>query len=131
MFVPIYNKENSIDRIFCLATDITGQHNTEDELLKIRKQLKDNSSEITTLRQNIRKRDIELDDLNHELITAKQQNAENKTKLDKAVSSAQFFKKELEKRITKFRKIENSLKEKVKKYETQLGINKNNQNNEE
>ena len=48
---------------------------------------------------------------------------------DKAVASAQFFKKELEKRITKFRKIENSLKEKVKNYESQLGINKSNQNN--
>ena len=129
MFVPIYNKENSIDRIFCLATDITGQHNTEDELIKIRKQLKDNTNEISTLRQTIRKRDIELDELNHELIMSKQQNVEHKTKLDKAVASAQFFKKELEKRITKFRKIENSLKEKVKNYETQLGINKSNQNN--
>ena len=125
MFVPIYNKDNQVERIFCLATDITGQHNTEDELLKIRKQLKDSTSEASTLRQEVRKRDIELDEVNKELLSAKQQNADNKTKLDKANASAQFFKRELEKRISKFRKIENSLKEKVKNLETQLGINKN------
>jgi PAS domain-containing protein len=129
MFVPIYNKENGIDRIFCLATDITGQHNTEDELTKMKKQLKDNSAEYSAMKQSLKKRETELEELSKELVSAKQQNAENKAKLDKANASAQFFKRELEKRISKFRKIENSLKEKVKNYETQLGINKNNQNN--
>jgi hypothetical protein len=81
------------------------------------------------MKQSLKKRETELEELSKELVSAKQQNAENKAKLDKANASAQFFKRELEKRISKFRKIENSLKEKVKNYETQLGINKNNQNN--
>lgn len=123
MFVPIYNKENIVDRIFCLATDVTGQQNTEEELVKLKKQIKENAADNTALKQTVARKDIEIDAINKELIEARQQNVENRTKLDKATSSAQFFKRELEKRISKFRKIETSLKEKVKNLEEKLGNN--------
>ena len=129
MFVPIYNKENSIERIFCLATDITGQQNTESELEKMKKQLKDNATENTTLKQTIKRRELEIDELNKDISDLRQQNVDYKSKLDKAAASAQFFKRELEKRISKFRKIETSLKDKVKNLEGQLGIVKDKPNN--
>lgn len=129
MFVPIYNKENAIERIFCLATDITGQQNTESELEKMKKQLKDNATENSVLKQTIKRKDIEIDELNKDISDLRQQNVDNKNKLDKASSSAQFFKRELEKRISKFRKIEASLKDKVKNLEGRLGIVKDNTKN--
>jgi len=125
-FVPITNKDNSIERIFCIATDITGQQNTEEELEKAKRQIKETNDEFKNLKQIIRQKEIEIDSINKELMDSKQQNADNRTKLDKATASAQFFKRELEKRISKFRKIESSLKEKVKGLEEKLGITKNN-----
>ena len=58
--------------------------------------------------------------INSELVETKQSNADTRQKMDKANQSAQFYKKELEKRITKSRKIENTLKEKVKNKDEEI-----------
>ena len=62
----------------------------------------------------------DIEQLNRELTDSKRQNVENRQKFDKASASEAFFKRELEKRITKFRKIEANLKNKVKTLESQI-----------
>ncbi len=114
VFVPVSNRENQIDRILCLATDITSQQNVEDELMKLKKQGKEQQNEYDNLRKMLAGKEQELAIINNELVATKQSNAEANSKLEKANNSAQFYKKELEKRIGKSRKIENNLKEKVK-----------------
>lgn len=114
VFVPVSNAENQIDRILCLATDITGQQNMEEELAKLKKQAKEHQMETDSLRKALNNKESEIAIINNELIATKQDNAESHTKIEKANNSAQFYKKELEKRIGKSRKIENNLKEKVK-----------------
>ncbi len=113
-FIPIYDAESNVSRILCLATDITGQQNTEDELQKARTNNKELTNELSSLKKSLMSKDMEIATINSELIEAKQNNAENRQKMEKANQSAQFYKKELEKRITKSRKIENTLKEKAK-----------------
>ena len=113
-FIPIYDSENNVSRILCLAADITGQQNTEDELSKVRMSNKELSTELNTLKKTLQSKDMEIATINSELVETKRNNADNRQKMDKANQSAQFYKKELEKRITKSRKIENTLKEKVK-----------------
>jgi uncharacterized coiled-coil DUF342 family protein len=113
-FIPIYDSDNTVNRILCLAADITGQQNTEDELQKIRNNNKELSAELNNLKKTLQSKDMEIATINSELVETKRNNAENRQKMDKANQSAQFYKKELEKRITKSRKIENTLKEKVK-----------------
>jgi len=114
VFVPVNNSDNQIDRILCLATDITGQQNMEEELAKLKKQGKEQQMEHDALRKALNTKEQEIAVINNELVTTKQNNAEAASKLEKANNSAQFYKKELEKRIGKSRKIENTLKEKVK-----------------
>jgi|GEM_PF-3490745 len=113
-FIPIYDSENNVSRILCLAADITGQQNTEDELSKVKMSNKELSTELNTLKKTLQSKDMEIATINSELVETKRNNADNRQKMDKANQSAQFYKKELEKRITKSRKIENTLKEKVK-----------------
>ena len=113
-FIPIYDAENNVSRILCLAADITGQQNTEEELSKSRNAYKELSAELSNLRKTLQSKDMEIATINSELVETKRNNADNRQKMDKANQSAQFYKKELEKRITKSRKIENTLKEKVK-----------------
>ena len=113
-FIPIYDSENNVSRILCLATDITGQQNTEDDLSKAKSSIKDLNIELASLKKTLQSKDMEIATINSELIETKKNNADNRQKMDKANQSAQFYKKELEKRITKSRKIENTLKDKVK-----------------
>ena len=113
-FIPIYDSANNVSRILCLATDITGQQNTEDELSKVRMSNKELSTELNTLKKTLQSKDMEIATINSELVETKRNNTDNRQKMDKDNQSAQFYKKELEKRITKSRKIENTLKEKVK-----------------
>ncbi|MBR3712073.1 MAG: GAF domain-containing protein [Bacteroidales bacterium] len=113
-FIPIYDAENNVSRILCLAADITGQQNTEDELSKAKNTNKELSAELSSLKKTLQSKDMEIATINSELVETKRNNADNRQKMDKANQSAQFYKKELEKRITKSRKIENTLKEKVK-----------------
>ena len=113
-FIPIYDADNTVSRILCLAADVTGQQNTEDELQKARTNNKELTNELNNLKKTLQSKDMEIATINSELVETKRNNAENRQKMDKANQSAQFYKKELEKRITKSRKIENTLKEKVK-----------------
>jgi uncharacterized coiled-coil DUF342 family protein len=113
-FIPIYDSENNVSRILCLAADITGQQNTEEELVKVKNTNKELSAELSNLKKTLLSKDMEIATINSELVETKRNNADNRQKMDKANQSAQFYKKELEKRITKSRKIENTLKEKVK-----------------
>ncbi|MCQ2252075.1 MAG: GAF domain-containing protein [Bacteroidales bacterium] len=113
-FVPINGAENTVEKILCISTDITAQQNTEEELAKIKKTFKDAGTEIATLKKSLEQKTMEINTINNELIITKQNNAEAKGKMEKANTSAQFYKKELEKRINKSRKIEATLKEKVK-----------------
>lgn len=113
-FIPIYDAENNVSRILCLAADITGQQNTEDELSKAKNTNKELTAELSSLKKTLQSKDMEIATINSELVETKRNNADNRQKMDKANQSAQFYKKELEKRITKSRKIENTLKEKVK-----------------
>ncbi len=114
VFVPVANSENQIDRILCLATDITSQQTMEDDLAKLKKQGKEHQAETDALRKALNNKEAEIAVINNELVATKQDNAESHAKIEKANNSAQFYKKELEKRIGKSRKIENTLKEKVK-----------------
>lgn len=113
-FIPIYDSENNVSRILCLAADITGQQNTEEELTKAKNTNKEITAELNSLKKTLQSKDMEIATINSELVETKRNNADNRQKMDKANQSAQFYKKELEKRITKSRKIENTLKEKVK-----------------
>lgn len=113
-FIPIYDSESNVNRILCLATDITGQQNIEDEYTRLKYANKELSTELSTLKKTLQSKDMEIATINSELVETKQSNADTRQKMDKANQSAQFYKKELEKRITKSRKIENNLKEKVK-----------------
>ncbi len=113
-FIPIYDAENNVNRILCLATDITGQQNVEDEYAKTKAINKELTTELASLKKTLQSKDMEIATINSELVETKQSNADTRQKMDKANQSAQFYKKELEKRITKSRKIENTLKEKVK-----------------
>lgn len=113
-FIPIYDAENNVSRILCLAADITGQQNTEEELAKSKTTNASLNNELSNLRKTLMSKDMEIATINSELVETKRNNADNRAKMDKANQSAQFYKKELEKRITKSRKIENTLKEKVK-----------------
>lgn len=113
-FIPIYDAENNVSRILCLAADITGQQNTEEELAKSKNTNASLNNELSNLRKTLMSKDMEIATINSELVETKRNNADNRAKMDKANQSAQFYKKELEKRITKSRKIENTLKEKVK-----------------
>jgi uncharacterized coiled-coil DUF342 family protein len=119
-FIPIYDAENNVNRILCLATDITGQRNIEDELAKTKASNKELNAELTNLKKTLQSKDMEIATINSELVETKQSNADTRQKMDKANQSAQFYKKELEKRITKSRKIENTLKEKVKSKDEEI-----------
>ena len=114
VFVPVANAENQTDRILCIATDITGQQTMEEELAKLKKQSKEHQLETDALRKALSNKEEEIAIINNELVATKRDNAESRSKIEKANTSAQFYKKELEKRIGKSRKIENTLKEKVK-----------------
>jgi GAF domain-containing protein len=119
-FIPIYDTDSNVNRILCLAADITGQQNTEDELVKTKNVNKELTAELTTLKKTLQSKDMEIATINSELVETKQSNADTRQKMDKANQSAQFYKKELEKRITKSRKIENTLKEKVKNKDEEI-----------
>lgn len=82
------------------------------------------------MKKQIKQFTEDIEQLNRELTDSKRQNVENRQKFDKASASEAFFKRELEKRITKFRKIEANLKTKVKNLETQLESYTKNNNNE-
>ena len=128
IFVPIYDTDNSVEKILCLAFDVTTQLNTEEELAKIQKQYTSISEESKNMKKQIKSFTDDIEQLNRELTDSKRQNVENRQKFDKASASEAFFKRELEKRITKFRKIEANLKNKVKALEAQLsGQDKNNE----
>lgn len=120
VFVPIFNSDNNVERILCLATDVTGQQNTEDELMRVKSQIKELNTEYNNLKKTIAAKDMELATINNELVETKQNFADSRTKVEKANTSAQFYKKELEKRISKSRKIEATLKEKVKAKEEEI-----------
>lgn len=130
ILVPIYNSDNSVEKILCLAFDVTTQLNTEEELNKIQKQYTSVSEESKNMKKQIKQFTEDIEQLNRELTDSKRQNVENRQKFDKASASEAFFKRELEKRITKFRKIEANLKTKVKNLETQLESYTKNNNNE-
>ena len=126
--MPIYDTDNSVEKILCLAFDVTTQLNTEEELAKIQKQYTSISEESKNMKKQIKSFTDDIEQLNRELTDSKRQNVENRQKFDKASASEAFFKRELEKRITKFRKIEANLKNKVKALEAQLsGQDKNNE----
>lgn len=120
ILVPIYDSENKPEKILCLAFDVTTQVNTEEELAKVQKQYNTVSDEAKTMKKQIKAFTEDIEQLTRELTDSKRQNVENRQKFDKASASEAFFKRELEKRITKFRKIEANLKNKVKNLETQL-----------
>ncbi|MCQ2974300.1 MAG: GAF domain-containing protein [Bacteroidales bacterium] len=128
ILVPIFDSDNIPERILCLAFDVTNQINTEEELNRMQKQYSSSSEDTKTLKKQLKQLSEDVEQLNKELMDSKRQNVENRQKYDKASSSAQFFKRELEKRITKFRKIEANLKEKVKLLENKLYGNQDNQN---
>ena len=119
-FIPIYGSDSNVSRILCLAADVTGQQNTEEELVKSKNNIKELTAELTALKKTLQSKDMEIATINSELVETKQSNADTRQKMDKANQSAQFYKKELEKRITKSRKIENTLKEKVKDKDAQI-----------
>ena len=119
-FIPIYGSDSNVSRILCLAADVTGQQNTEEELVKSKNSIKELTAELTALKKTLQSKDMEIATINSELVETKQSNADTRQKMDKANQSAQFYKKELEKRITKSRKIENTLKEKVKDKDAQI-----------
>ncbi len=120
MLVPVYDSNNKPDKILVLAFDVTNQIAQEDELEKTKKLYAKNNAEIAECKEKIKQYENDIEQLNKELMDAKKQNAETRQRFDKATTSAQFFKRELEKRISKFRKIESNLKEKVKNLENQL-----------
>ena len=119
-FVPIYDTDNSVEKILCLAFDVTSQLNTEEELTKIQKQYTTVSEDAKNMKKQIKQYTDDIEQLNRELTDSKRQNVENRQKFDKASASEAFFKRELEKRINKFHKIEANLKNKVKTLETQI-----------
>ena len=119
-FVPIYDTDNSVEKILCLAFDVTSQLNTEEELNKIQKQYTSVSEDAKSMKKQIKQFTDDIEQLNRELTDSKRQNVENRQKFDKASASEAFFKRELEKRINKFHKIEANLKNKVKALESQI-----------
>ena len=72
------------------------------------------------MKKQIKQFTDDIEQLNRELTDSKRQNVENRQKFDKASASEAFFKRELEKRINKFHKIEANLKNKVKALESQI-----------
>ena len=120
MLVPIYDTDNTVEKILCLSFDVTSQINTEEELAKIQKQYATVSEDAKNMKKQIKAFTEDIEQLNRELTDSKRQNVENRQKFDKASASEAFFKRELEKRITKFRKIEANLKNKVKVLESQI-----------
>lgn len=128
MLVPVYDANNKPERILVLAFDVTNQIAQEDELEKIKKLYAKNTAEIAACKEKIKQYEDDIEQMNKELMDAKKQNVETRQRFDKASTSAQFFKRELEKRISKFQKIETNLKEKVKKLENQLNGTENKDN---
>lgn len=119
-FVPVYDVENKIESVFCISSDITNEAARDEELEKLKKIYQKNTEEANHIKEIIKKNNEDIEQLNKELSDIKKQNAETRLRFEKASSSAQFFKRELEKRISKFRKIEASLKEKVHNLENKL-----------
>lgn len=116
-FTPLYNSENQVKKILSIGLDITELRNKEDELNNIKSSYDNLINQVQTKETELVEIKEQNTELEHQLNRVKSEYNEINEKLIKAYNSAQFFKKELEKRINKFRKIEKNLKEKIKTLE--------------
>jgi len=120
IFTPILNADNKPARFLVAASEISDQKEMEFRLseLAINFETLTKDYQISQLRFKEKEENISV--LTSELFTVRERLNEIQMKFEKVSNTAQFFKRELEKRIDKFRKIEVSLKEKLKAKEEEI-----------
>ena len=114
---PIYNEFNEIIKALFIAFDYTKIREQKIEIDKLVEETQEKAEQINYQEKEMEFTFAELEGLYKEIKNQDAEIRELKKTNNKNKKTAEFFKKELEKRLKRFKKVETNLKEKIKKME--------------